>query len=64
VATFTGLRVVLREGQSGDDHTLNLLDLHNGIFYSFAKSASVAYDIDVVFDFYGGPWFAGPRLDF
>lgn len=61
VATFTDLKVALKEGQSNDDETLNLLDLDNGSFYSFAKGASVAYDIDVVFDFYGGPWFAGPR---
>ncbi|GAB3991816.1 hypothetical protein GCM10028807_22990 [Spirosoma daeguense] len=61
VATFNNLKVDLKEGQSNDGQTKNLLDLDNGTFYSFAKGASVAYDIDVVFDYYSGPWFAGPR---
>jgi hypothetical protein len=61
VTTITGLKVALKEGQSNDPQTLNLLDLDNGTFYSFAKGAAVAYDIDVVFDYYSGPWFAGPR---
>jgi hypothetical protein len=61
VSTFTGLRVALKEGQSADNQTLNLLDLDNGTFYPFAKGALVASDIDVIFDFYNGPWFAGPR---
>ncbi|MEO6287462.1 MAG: VWD domain-containing protein [Dyadobacter sp.] len=61
VSTFIGLKVALKEGQSADNQTLNLLDLDNGTFYPFAKGALVAPDIDVVFDFYNGPWFAGPR---
>ncbi|GAB3941273.1 hypothetical protein GCM10028805_04250 [Spirosoma harenae] len=61
VVTFSNLKVDLKEGQSNDAQTKNLLDLDNGTFYSFAKGASVAFDIDVVFDYYSGPWFAGPR---
>lgn len=61
VATFANLKLDLKEGQSNDSQTRNLLDLDNGTFYSFAKGVSVAYDIDVVFDYYSGPWFAGPR---
>lgn len=61
VAVFNNLKVDLKEGQSNDGLTKNLLDLDNGTFYSFAKGASVAYDIDVVFDYYAGPWFASPR---
>ncbi|QDK81031.1 hypothetical protein EXU85_21410 [Spirosoma sp. KCTC 42546] len=61
VATFANLKLDLKEGQSNDPQTRNLLDLDKGTFYSFAKGASVAYDIDVVFDYYSGPWFAGPR---
>jgi hypothetical protein len=61
VSVFTNLKLDLKEGQSNDPQTRNLLDLDKGTFYRFADGASVAYDIDVVFDYYSGPWFAGPR---
>ena len=61
VGVFTNLKVDLKEGQSNDPQTRNLLDLDNGIFYRFGDGASVAADIDVIFEYYAGPWFAGPR---
>ncbi|RRB06697.1 VWD domain-containing protein [Larkinella rosea] len=61
VAVFSGLKLDLKEGQSNDPQTRNLLDLDNGTLYKFADGASVAFDIDVIFDYYSGPWFAGPR---
>ncbi|MCY7351609.1 MAG: hypothetical protein LH606_13235, partial [Cytophagaceae bacterium] len=61
VSVFSNLKVDLKEGQSTDPQTRNLLDLDQGTFYRFADGASVAYDIDLVFDYYSGPWFAGPR---
>ncbi|RCR69021.1 VWD domain-containing protein [Larkinella punicea] len=61
VRVFTNLKLDLKEGQSNDPQTRNLLDLDNGTFYRFADGAKVAYEVDVVFDYYSGPWFAGPR---
>lgn len=61
VSVFSNLKVDLKEGQSNDPQTRNLLDLDAGTFYRFSDGASVAYDVDVVFDYYSGPWFAGPR---
>ena len=61
VATFTGLKIDLKEGQTNDPQTRNLLDLDNGTLYPLARGAEVARDIDVVFDYYSGPWFAGGR---
>ncbi len=61
VGVFTNLKVDVKEGQSNDPQTRNLLDLDNGTFYRFRDGASVAVDIDVIFEYYAGPWFAGPR---
>lgn len=61
IGVFSNLKLDLKEGQSADPQTRNLLDLDQGTFYRFAEGAAVAYDVDLVFDYYTGPWFAGPR---
>ncbi|GGN12039.1 hypothetical protein GCM10010967_55010 [Dyadobacter beijingensis] len=61
VAAFTSLKVDLKERPSDDPESRILLDLDRGTFYTLARGAAVARDIDIVFDFYAGPWFAGPR---